>query len=167
MSKIQQFKEFILSSSDQIRKIQEKEKEMTKEILKEFFSEELNLINDILDMKTEWEDEGINFIFDLSIEHPTHMGKRIDLGIHREPDLVNILIGNFELHKFPELLDRWGKIRHGMWLFVEILKDNKHLSTEDHEILASCKKYIFERLKSGYPHFEIDDTFHQAIKISF
>lgn len=83
MDKIKKFKEFIDRSNMEVQKIRDREKELAKEVIEDFFSEEIKIINDIHDMIVDWEDEGIHFIFDISIRN-THSSGIHDLGRHQK-----------------------------------------------------------------------------------
>ncbi len=162
MSKLDRFKQFIEKDKIEYLRIKKEREDMAREILEEFFSEELKIINDIQDMKVEWEDDGVSITTDITINN--RGSKSDDLGrwpSGEEVNIVSSILRTFGPNDgIVELVEYWKDHGHELTIYLYI---EKYI-----ELGIDCIEKLSKRIKSAYPQLKIscDEDYH-SIEIIF
>ena len=154
MSKLQDFRKFMTEYKKMM--IQK-----SSDFIREYFQEEIEILNNITDMTRDWEDDGVEFKYDiyinLSRENPENGGYSQDMG---ELDLEKF-ISSFYSQNVLDLIDN---MRDGFFL-IRI-----YIIAED-SLRIDCKDQLLRRIKDSFPNitayteFNIHRWYPDNIKI--
>ncbi len=148
VDKLDRFKQFIEKEKIESLRIQKEKENMAKEILKEFFSEELKIIDNIQSMKIEWEDNDVSIITYIMISNQS--GNLEDLGAFSEPiNLIDIFLQKFgrNCDDIIEMIEYWKKWGHGLCIYLNINK-----------LYMECLDKLSKRIQVFYPHLNVSTT---------
>ncbi len=136
------------------KKFQEETKRNLSKILEEYFSKESEIFNDITDMTREWEDDGVEFSYrltlcpnddDYSDEYEEESDNFFDSGSISEIDISSLFSSSSisTTSDLIELIEDKGKI---LTLYISLSG-----SFSDENLLKKCLDSLCSRIKSAYP----------------
>ncbi len=112
--------------------------------LREYFKEETEILDSIIDMTREWEDEGLEFTYSW-----TMTGIQEHLG---EDDIKDLDIIK-QIAKYDDLIDILKEFEEDRTIRLDIILDNKF--SVNNSKSKECLESLSKRIKSAYPNINI------------
>ena len=146
MSKILDFKKFVEDVNREMRVRLEK-----------YFSDEIEMLNDITDMVREWEDEGFEFEYHLLLDHGDAGAYLYDKDrsqelISKELNLLSLFKEDINnIYDLIEMMESFGKIIH-LDIHITHPENNRtKCAKEARKNRGTCVESLSSRIKSAYP----------------